>query len=75
MTPPDFSTEARRKIRVPRPRARFQLSIRDWKVGDSLTLSLSPLPWRGVFLDAVRRRFSSSQLARTLTRVLNSAWD
>jgi hypothetical protein len=47
MAKPDLSSERVRKIRTPRSKARFQITIRDLKIGDSLTLSLHSLPWRG----------------------------
>ena len=74
MTPPDFSAEARRKIRLPRARARFQLQIRDLKIGDSLTLSLAPLPWRGRFATINHQLLSTHQLTSALAHLLNSAW-
>lgn len=61
----------RRKVRVPRGRARFRFSIRDDKIGDSLTLSLAELPWRGRFVDAAGNETSTAKLCRLLREILN----
>lgn len=50
---------------------RFWLSIRDRKIGDSLTLSLTPLPWRGRFISTDGQELSTAQICRALAATLN----
>ena len=60
-----------RKVAMPRSKARFQLTIRDWKIGDSITLSLTPLPWRGRFVDSDRNKLNTAQICRMVQETLN----
>jgi hypothetical protein len=68
---PYFSDEPRRKIRIPRSRTRFRITIRDEKIGDSLTLSLTPLPWRGRFIDSDRKELSTASVCKMVKTALN----
>jgi hypothetical protein len=67
-TPTDAN---RRKLRRPRSRARFRISIRDLLVGDSLTLTLTELPWPGRFVTAEGEAISAAQLCRMFQHALN----
>lgn len=64
-------TGPRRKVAMPRSNARFQLTIRDWQIGDSITLSLTPLPWRGRFVDSEHNELNTAQICRMLQETLN----
>lgn len=71
MAEPVFTNEPRRKIRMPRSLARFRITIRDEKIGDSLTLSLTQLPWPGRFLDSDRNELSTAKVCRMVRETLN----
>ena len=63
--------ELHRKVRSSRVRARFRLQFRDELIGDSLTLSLYELPWKGRFVGANRQELSAAQICRALKAILN----
>lgn len=67
---PQFE-EPHRKVRVPRTKARFRIQIQDFKLGDSLTLSLKQLPWRGRFISGDGQQFSTAKVCRTISTALN----
>lgn len=69
----EAATEAQRprNVRRPRGRARFWISIRDRKIGDSMTLSLSELPWPGRFVDSRGQQLSTAQICRAVKTILN----
>ena len=67
----DFSDEPPRKVRIPRGKVRFRLTIRDEKIGDSLTLSLRELPWRGRFVTSAGKLLSTHQIQTAIGAILN----
>jgi hypothetical protein len=67
----DWSLELKRRIRIPRTKARFRLQFRDDKIGDSLTLSLTELPWRGRFITRAGQELNTAQICRALKEILN----
>jgi hypothetical protein len=71
MAEPVFDEAPARKFRLPRARARFRITIRDEQIGDSLTLSLTPMPWRGRFLSSDRQELSTYKICRAMREILN----
>ena len=65
--------ESARAFARARTRAKWRLQIRDLEYGESLTLSLSRLPWRGRYVDAERREHSARSLARLVQALLTHA--
>lgn len=61
-----------RKIRMPRSKARFRIRIDDFRLGDTLNLSLSELPWRGRFVTADRKQLSTAKICMAIARILNT---
>lgn len=61
----------RRKIRVPRSRARFTITVQDHQIGDGMRLSLRELPWRGRFISTEGQELSTKQVCGAIREVLN----
>ena len=71
MSEPDFSNETRRKIRMPRGRVRFTLTLEDHEIGDKMRLSLFSLPWRGQFVSTDGQQLSGSKICAAIKTALN----
>ena len=59
------------RVRVPRSKVRFTLTIEDARIGDRLRLSLYELPWRGRFVSTDGKKCSTATICRMLKEVLN----
>jgi hypothetical protein len=70
MSEPDFSNENRRKIRMPRGRVRFSLTLEDHQIGDKLRLGLFTLPWRGRFVSTDGYQLSAAKICTAVNAVL-----
>jgi hypothetical protein len=70
MAEPDFSNESRRKIRMPRGRVRFTLTLEDHQIGDKLRLGLFALPWRGRFVSTDGQQLSASKILSAVNATL-----
>lgn len=66
----DLTDEPIRNIRIRKLAPRFWISIRDRKIGDSLTLSLNETPWRGRFLSSDGQELSAAKICRALKVIL-----
>jgi hypothetical protein len=66
-----IESESGALFRPPRSHARFRLQIRDLKIGDSLTLSLTELPWRGRFFTSDGQELSTAGICRAIAAILN----
>jgi hypothetical protein len=66
------NTPRPRKIKMPRSKARFRLRLDDFKIGDTLNLSLTELPWRGRFVSADGQALSAAQICRAISTALNT---
>ena len=70
MAEPDFSNETRRKIRMPRGRVRFTLTLEDHQIGDKLRLGLFALPWRGRFVSTDGQQLSAAKILSAVNATL-----
>jgi hypothetical protein len=70
MAEPDFSNEPRRKVRVPRGRIRFTLTLEDHQIGDKIRLGLFALPWRGRFVSTDGQQLSAAKIISAVNTVL-----
>jgi hypothetical protein len=68
---PSLRAERRRRVRIPRWRKRFTVQVRDHKIGDSLTLSLAELPWRGRFITSDHTQLHTRQICSAIAAILN----
>jgi hypothetical protein len=71
MAEPDFSGETRRKIRAPRGRVRFTLTLEDHQIGDKIRLGLFALPWRGRFVSTDGQQLSAAKICTMVNTTLN----
>ena len=67
---PDFSNESRRKIRMPRGRVRFTLTLEDHQIGDKMRLGLFALPWRGRFVTTDGQQLSAATILTAVNATL-----
>ena len=61
------------KVRVRRLKAKWTLSVRDEEHGDSFTLKLYRLPWKGRYVGSDHREHSANQLGRMVSVLLTHA--
>jgi hypothetical protein len=67
---PDFSSASRRKVRMPRGRIRFTLTLEDHQIGDKMRLGLFALPWRGRFVSTDGQQLSAVKIISAVNTVL-----
>ena len=70
MAGPDFGNESRRKIRMPRGRVRFTLTLEDHLIGDKMRLGLFALPWRGRFISTDGQQLSAATILTAVNATL-----
>jgi hypothetical protein len=70
MAEPDFSGELNRKIRMPRGKVRFTLTLEDHQIGDKMRLSLFCLPWRGRFVSTDGQQLSAAKICEAVNATI-----